>query len=115
MSLPTLPDYVLIDLDGYTESPDYGVKRGDMDGGLPKQRPTRSLPVVERSLSMLLQSQDDKTAFDLWWRQELAGGVGWFTLSLFGQLLQARFVGKSSAKPRGIGKWTITATIETIG
>jgi len=133
MPLPVLPDYVMVELDSYSEKADYGVKRTDTDGGLPKQRPTRSLPITTRSCTLLIDGAMAKAKFDGWVRYDLAGGSGWFTLDMFpypatlvldfasgfyGQdlPLQARFTGSPpEMKPRGRDKWSCSTTIETIG
>lgn len=132
MPLPALPDYVMVELDSYSEKADYGLQRTDTDGGLPKQRPTRSLPITTRGCTLLLDGAIAKSKFDYWVRYDLAGGSGWFALDLFsGQAalvldfargyygqnrpVVARFTGPLEMKPRGRDKWSCSTTIETIG
>lgn len=115
MTLPVLPDFVMLELEGYAETPDFGVKRTDMDGGIPKQRPTRSLAIISRSVSLLVDGEAQKAAFDAWYRLDIAGGSGWFTATLFGRVMRIRFADKTTWRLRQRNKWSCAATLETIG
>lgn len=115
MTLPVLPDFVMLEIDGYAETPDYGIKRTDMDGGIPKQRPTRSLAITSRSVSLLVDGEAQKAAFDAWYRQDIAGGSSWFIATLFGRVMRIRFADKTTWRLRQRNKWSCAATLETIG
>ena len=116
MAMPSLPTYVRIGQADFEEAIDYGLKRTDTDGGLPKQRPTRSTPIVTRTCSLLIDGQANRDAFDIWFGQTLAGGSAWFTLPLRGKPVRARFTEKLRWKPQGRPDlWSTPATLETIG
>jgi len=115
MPITALPDYVMIDMEGYSEKADFGVQRSPMDGGIPKQRARWSLPIVTRSMTLLIDGAANREAFDTWHRETLRGGVDWFTLSLFGKTSRARFTEPLSFRPSGPEAWTATAAVETVG
>lgn len=115
MATPALPSFVLIDLDGYSEKSDYGLQRSAMDGGMPKQRARWSLPIVSRSVTLLIGGAGNRVIFDNWYGADLHGGADWFTVTLFGKPLRARFTEPLTFRPAGPDAWTASATIETIG
>jgi hypothetical protein len=115
--MATLPNYACVLLEGYEESPDFGVLRSDMDNSVAKQRPRRSLPIVTRSVKIKVENKNEKALFDEWFKDDLNGGSGFFNYvdPLDGQTKQARFVS-------GVIRWTspgviwiAEAELETIG
>ncbi|MGC0155493.1 hypothetical protein ACPRNU_23795, partial [Chromobacterium vaccinii] len=80
MPIPTLPSFVLVSLDSYSEKPDYGLQRSPMDGGIPKQRAMRSIPIITRSVTLLIVDSGNRDVFDRWFAGELYGGATWFTM-----------------------------------
>lgn len=93
--MATFPSYADILLGGYSETQDTGVKRTETDGGIAKQRPGWSIPVVRRSASISVASLTDKQAFDTWMKNELAGGALWFDFTdpVDGKTKRAQIVG----------------------
>ncbi|RXZ42715.1 hypothetical protein [Crenobacter cavernae] len=118
MPLPTFPPYARILRDGYDETPDFGVQRTEMDGGLAKQRPRYSTPIVTRAATLLVEHAADKRLFDDWFRAELAGGAGWFSWTdpVDGVSKSARVVdGKLQWKPSAGRAWLASTQLETLG
>lgn len=115
--MATLPTYAKILLDGFKEESDYAVIRSDMDGSLAKQRPRRSLPIVTRSIRIIVTTKAYKLLFDEWVRVDLNGGAGWFTFTdpIDETVKQGRFIsGKVSwASPGGV--WLLDTSLETLG
>lgn len=115
--MATFPEYATILMEGYSEEPDYGVLRSEMDGGIAKQRPTRSKPIVAREARIMVKSRVDKLAFDEWARVDLSGGSGWFDwLDCLDEITKrARIVG-GKYKWATLGRiWIAQCQIETIG
>lgn len=115
---PVFPEYACILVEGYAESPDYGVLRTEMDGGIAKQRARWSLPIVTRDAVVLVRSDADKEAFDNWIDDELHGGVSWFdfTVPRSERIVRARIVGGIYEWQEPQGKtWKATCQIETLG
>lgn len=115
--MATFPSYAKLLRAGYSEEPDYGVLRTEMDGGIAKQRPRYTTPIVTREAQIKVRSKADKALFDEWVRTELNGGAGWFTWAdpLSGTSKQARIVGgKCQWTSPGI-VWVAACQIETIG
>lgn len=114
--MATLPTYARILADGYSEQADYGVVRTEMDGGVAKQRPRRSLPIVTRNATVKVDSLANRLAFQDWMRTELNGGAGWFDLpTLDGAVRQARFVNGQMTWTTPGQVWLGQTQIETVG
>lgn len=114
--MATFPTYARIIDAGYSKKSDYGVLRTDMDGGIAKQRPRWSTPIITRAVNILVQSVDDRDAFDAWMADEIGGGAGWFDWTdESGVLKQARIVsGEVSWTSPGV-VWIGQARLETVG
>jgi hypothetical protein len=115
--MATFPTYAKILLEGYSETPDYGVLRTEMDGGIAKQRPRWSKAIVTRDAQIKVSNKTDKASFDTWARTDLNGGAGWFTWTdpLTETSKQARIVGgKYKWSSPGI-IWIAQCQIEAIG
>lgn len=114
--MATFPSYAKILLAGFTEEPDYGVIRSEMDGGIAKQRPRLSKPIVTRAATIMVRSKSDKALFDAWVKTDI-NVAGWFTWTdpLDGVAKQTRIVGGkySWSSPGRI--WLAQCQIETIG
>lgn len=115
--MAAFPTYARLLLEGYSEAPDYGVLRTEMDDGLAKQRARRSKPIVTRSATVMVHSLDDRLEFDQWMAQDLYGGAGWFAFrTLAGTIQPARIVGgRISWTSLGGGIWVGQVQIETVG
>lgn len=115
--MSVFPAYAKILLSGFTEEADYGVLRTEMDSGIAKQRPTRSLAIVRRTVTIHVDSVADKIAFDQWRRVDLAGSTGWFDWvdPLDGITKQTRIV-DGTLQWSSPGKvWRASGQIETVG
>lgn len=115
--MATFPSYAKVLLAGFTEEPDYGVLRTQMDDGLAKQRPRRSKPIVTRDVQIYVQDASDKASFDGWIATDLNGGTGWFTWTdpLDSTAKQARIVGGKYRWSSPGRAWIAECHIETIG
>lgn len=115
--MSTFPSYAKILLSGYAEEADYGVLRTEMDNGIAKQRPRRSIPIVTRTVVIHVETLEEKNAFDMWRRVDLFGSAGWFdwTDPLDGVTKQTRIVdGKLQWTSPG-KVWRASGQIETVG
>lgn len=110
------PSYAWVLKDNYDETPSYGVLRTDMDGGLSKQRPTRSIPVVTRTVNVYVGSLADKISFDTWFRNDLNGGTGWFDwVDVDGVTKNTRIVGGTFKWQQQGLAWVGQCQFETVG
>lgn len=115
--MSAFPSYAKVLLGGFSQKSDFSVLRSEMDGGLAKQRPRRSKPIVTRAISILVTRLADQQAFDQWVAVDLSGGTAWFDWvdPLDRKTKQARFVdGDITWSSPGI-VWTAQAKIETLG
>lgn len=115
--MATFPTYAKLLLAGYTEEADYGVLRTEMDGGIAKQRPRWSKPIVTRDANIKVADLTRKRLFDTWAKTELNGVAGWFDFydCVAGATRQARIVGgKYKWSSPGV-IWIAQCQIETIG
>jgi len=115
---PVFPEYACILVEGYTESPDYGVLRTEMDGGLAKQRARWSKPIVTREVTIIVKSDEHKEAFDEWAEEKLSGAVGWFNWQVprSERIVKARIVGGEYQWQEPLGRtWRAVCQLETIG
>ncbi|MGF1873753.1 hypothetical protein L4D77_00210 [Photobacterium frigidiphilum] len=117
MTLPVFPPTIRLVM-GYEEEVDLGVERTNMDGGIAKQRPKYSLPIVVRKAKVVAVSFADKTAFDRWYVDDLKGAA-WFTYQdplRAGGTVTARFKNPSLTWTMVAGQlWESNVEIESIG
>lgn len=114
--MATFPSYARVVSAGYSRRADFGVLRTDMDGGIAKQRPRWSTPIITRAVTILVQSVDDRDAFDAWMAAEIGGGAGWFDWrDESGLLKKARIVGGDVSWTNPGVVWTGEARLETVG
>jgi len=116
MAVPNFPAYACIQLDGYGETSDYGLIRSEMDG-LAKQRPRWSKPIVTRTIKVKVGDKSAKAAFDVFVRDDLAGGSGWFSFTdpIDGVVKQGRLVGGKVDWSTPGRIWFFSGQIETLG
>lgn len=115
--MATFPSYAKILLAGFSEEADFGVLRTEMDGGIAKQRPRWSKPIVTREVQIIVYSRADRVLFDTWSRVDLNSGTAWFDWldPVDGVTKQTRIVGgKYKWTTPGI-VWLASCSIETIG
>lgn len=112
------PTYAKILVEGFGEEPDYGVLRSEMDGGIAKQRPTRSKAIVTRDVTLMVEGYSNKALFDEWIRGDANSGTAWFDWNdpLLKITRQARIVGGKYkwGEPNG-PIWKASCQIETLG
>lgn len=114
--MATFPPYARIIDAGYSKKSDFGVLRTDMDGGIAKQRPRWTTPIITRAVTILVQSIGDRDAFDTWMLTDNNGGVGWFNwIDESGVQKLARIVGGSVSWTTPGMVWTGQASLETVG
>lgn len=115
--MSAFPGYAKILLSGYSEDADYGVLRTEMDSSIAKQRPTRSLPVVTRTVVIHVETVADKNSFDAWRKNDLNGSTGWFDWldPLDGVVKQTRIVGGKLQWTSPGKVWRASGQIETVG
>ena len=115
--MAAFPAYACVLLEGYQEKASYSVLRTEMDNGIPKQRPRRSLPMVTRDVRVRLANKTTKAQFDTWVRNDLDGGTSWFSYTdpLDSVTKQARIVsGEVTWSSPGI-VWFAEMKLETVG
>jgi len=115
--MATFPSYACILFDGYSEAPDYGVLRSQMDDGLAKQRARRTLPIITREVRIIVPDTPEKLLFDAWVKTDLFGGVGWFDftdpaddVNKRARIVAGRY---SWTKPGRV--WVAACQLETLG
>lgn len=115
--MSTFPAYAKVLLAGFTETPDFGVLRTEMDSGIAKQRPTRSVPIVTRDVVIHLETLADKNSFGTWLKNDLNGGTGWFDWldPLDGLVKQTRIVGGKLQWTSPGKVWRASGQLETVG
>ena len=115
--MATFPTYACVLLEGYKEKANYSVLRSEMDNGVPKQRPRRSLPMVTREVRITVADKAEKIQFDNWVRYDLNGGTSWFTFTdpIDSVTKQARIVsGEVTWSSPGV-IWLADIKMETVG
>lgn len=88
-----------------------------MDAGIAKQRAGRTKPIRTRKGTLLIDTLDNKTAFEAWLKI-IGNGVGWFdyTDPLTGGTKQCRFINENwEFKRMGNKVWVATCEMESIG
>lgn len=118
--MPTLPSYVEIAFDGFTEKYASNLLRTEMEDGPPKQAKIRYRPLVTRSVNLYLSSKADYISFLSWFSSELEDGALWFDFTdpVTNTIKQARFVGgELTGIPQNahLANWYIATSIETWG
>lgn len=79
MTLPVFPSFAKIERTDDAAKPDFAIRRTDMDDGLAKQSPRRSLPITTQPVTVWLDTPADRATFQNWVCITLNGGAGWFT------------------------------------
>ena len=65
--MATMPSYVCVGFDGYSESFDPSVERTDMERGLPKQRLMNTQVLAKVNATLNFFSAADAAAFEQWY------------------------------------------------
>lgn len=115
--MASLPGYVCIEQNGWSEAPAPSVQRTEMERGPAKEKILNSSRQPRVTASFVFRSKADAIAFEDWWEGTL-GIIGWFDMihPLRGTTITARFVGgdigELSQRSREV--YTRTATMEYI-
>ncbi|WP_159990804.1 hypothetical protein [Pelistega ratti] len=112
------PSYAKFLREGYAEELDYNIQQSDMDSGLKKQRPGRSVPLKTYKGSILLKGLKNKQLFEQWLKS-IGNGTQYFSyhdpMSLVTKT--CRFINPKwefSLKLREKQIWEVSCEMETI-
>lgn len=111
-----LPDYVCFARSDYSEQFSYDVKQSEMDSGLKKQRPNRSVAIRTRKGSLIINGHENKRLFERWLKS-IGGGTGRFRYNdpLAKVSMECRFVNTEwNFSLQGIDIWTVDVEMENI-
>lgn len=78
--IPRLPDYIFVDDSSLQRKNRDNVLRSEMEVGPQKTRPIQSRPMFEVNFSVSI-CEDKLSAFNTWWREQIAYGAFWFRLN----------------------------------
>lgn len=117
--MPTLPSYVKIKMNGFSEQRESALLRSEFESGPPRQARIKSKIMIRRPARLLLESKADYLAFLSWFSVDLNEGANWFNWfdPVRAQTVLARIVaGDLNATPApGLRRWEIPVTLETWG
>lgn len=115
--MQTLPDYICISRNGYSEEIDYDIQQSGMDNGLKKQRPGRSVAITTRKCEIVIIGHANKQSF-LNWLKTIGNGTQQFNYHdpVDKVTKRCRFVNaKWEFKLEGLDIWKVQAEIESVG
>lgn len=114
--METLPSYVKILRENYTDGVDWNVRQSAMDNGLRKQRPGRSKVLRVRSAKLFVNGKDNKRSFENW-LDNLGGGTEFFNYNdPINGLCKCRFVNTSwEFELTGLDAWVADCEMESVG
>lgn len=120
MAAATLPSYVKILYDGYSQVQESAVLRTEMESGPPRQARIRSRVMLTRAAKLYLSTKANFQAFETWYRDTLQHGSLWFNMTdpVSGSTVEARFVaGGYTATPMSakMDLWVVDIQIESWG
>lgn len=115
--MATLPSYVKVLFDGYSQTRESGLLRTEMESGPPRQARFKTRVMITRPVKLFIEGKSNFTAFETWFMNDLAGGSLFFNMAdpVSGATIQARFVGGTySAKPMtaAMQLWELSCNIE---
>lgn len=118
--MATLPAYVKIMLDQYSEQKESGIIRTQFEAGPPRQARFKSRTLKTRSCQLYIDGNANFQAFEAWFANDLEQGALFFDFTdpLTGQTNQGRFVGGLySAAPLSVppDRWFVSCQIESWG
>ena len=118
--MATLPSYVKILFDGYSEQKESGIIRTEFENGPPRQARFKSRTMKTRSAKLFIDSNANFQSFETWFADDLEQGALFFDMTdpVKGTTVQARFVGGVyTARPlsSSMNKWEVTCEIESWG
>lgn len=105
--MATLPSYVKISFDSYSQKRESGILRTDMESGPPRQARFKTRVMITRNAKLIIESKANFQAFETWFMNDLAGGSLFFNMTdpVSKQTIEARFVG---------GEYTATPMTSTL-
>lgn len=115
--MKTLPDYVSVIREGYSENVDWNVRQSEMDSGLIKQRPGRRIAIRSRQCQLVIKGNSNKKLFEEW-LDGIGGGTQYFNYNdpIAGSVKRCRFINTAwSFELQGIDTWFVACEIEGIG
>lgn len=118
--MATLPSYVKILYQDYSQRRESALLRTEMESGPPKQAKVRSRVMLTRAAKLYLSSKADFQSFEAWYRDDLDEGSLWFNMTdpVSGSTVEARFVGGGyTATPMSAAMelWQVEVNIESWG
>lgn len=118
--MATLPSYVKILFQDYSQRRESALLRTEMESGPPKQAKVRSRVMLTRAAKLYLSSKADFQSFETWYREDLDEGALFFTMvdPVSGSNIEARFVGGGyTATPMSAAMqlWQVEVNIESWG
>jgi hypothetical protein len=116
--MATLPAYVDVLFNGYSQKRESALLRTEMEYGPPKQAKVQSLVMITRSARLYVNTKANFQSFETWYRNDLNEGVSWFDMTdpVSGSTITARFVGGGyTATPMtaAMEQWEIGVQIES--
>ena len=116
--MATLPSYVKILFEGYSEQKESGIIRTEFETGPPRQARFKSRTMKTRNVQLYIETNANFQAFETFFIEDLKQGSLFFNFTdpLTGQTSEGRFVGGLySAAPLGVppDRWFISCQIES--
>ena len=102
--MATFPAYAKILRAGFSEKRGKAVEHSEMEDGFVKQARVRSRVMIQRPVSVLLNSKADYLAFVEWFKTDISEGADWFNWNdpVSGTVKSVRFVANGlEASPVG--------------
>lgn len=118
--MATLPSYVKVLFDGYSEQKESGIIRTEFENGPPRQARFKSRTMKTRSAKLYIDSNANFQSFETWFVEDIQQGALFFNMTdpVKGTTVEARFVGGVySARPlsSSMNKWEVSCEIESWG
>jgi len=116
--MATLPAYVRILFDQYSEQKESGILRTEFENGPPRQAKFKSRTLKTRSAKLFIEPKANFLAFQTWFNEDLQQGALFFDFldPVTGLTTQARFVGGTyNAQPMSasLREWEVDCQIES--
>lgn len=118
--MATLPSYVRVLFDGYSEEKESGIIRTEFENGPPRQARFKSRTMKTRAAQLFIESKANFLAFETWFADDLEQGALFFNMTdpIRGTTIEARFVGGVyTAQPMtaALNLWRVDCQIESWG
>jgi len=116
--MATLPSYVKILFDGYSEQKESGILRSDFESGIPRQARFKSRTMKTRTASLFIETKANFILFETWFANDLEQGALFFNMvdPVSGATVEARFLGGAySAQPMSasLNLWQVSCQLES--